>query len=34
MSDTDTAKQHINIAGGMGRPVGPTRKTLDELVQN
>ena len=34
MSDPDTAKQHINVAGGRGRPVGPTRKTLDELVQN
>ena len=34
MSDTDTAKQHINIAGGRGRPVGTTRKTPDELVHN
>ena len=34
MSDPDTAKQHMNVAGGRGRPVGPTRKTLDELVQN
>ena len=34
MSDTDTAKQNINIAGGRGRPVGQTRKTYDELVQN
>ena len=33
MSDPDTAKQHINVAGGRGRPVGPTRKTLDELNQ-
>ncbi len=34
MSDTDTAKRHKNIAGGRGRPVGTTRKTPDELVQN
>ena len=34
MSDTETAQQQINIAGRRGRPVGTTRKTPDELVQN
>ena len=34
MSDTETAQQQINIAGRTGRPVGTTRKTPDELVQN
>jgi hypothetical protein len=34
MSDTETAQQQINIAGRRGRPVGTTRKTPAELVQN
>ena len=34
MSDTETAQQQINIAGRRGRPVGTTKKTPEELVQN
>ena len=34
MSDTETAQQQINIAVVRGRPIGTTKKTPEELVQN